>query len=374
MLNQKQDFDVVVVGGGPAGAIAAKYAASNGVKTLLLEQKKVIGVPVRCGEFFPMAEELEKIFVRSKLVPELYNIRNDLIAQRIDTVRVYSPKGTSFDVPLQGHSVYREKFEQHLLNEAAKAGATIQMNTRVEMIEGGSVYMRDAVLSPRVIVLACGPNRKLLNQLGIPVQKDLAICVQYLMEGLHIEPNVVDMYYGNVSPGGYAWVIPKGKDCANVGLGIRRDFYGQNVLNLLDQFLQGPFMAEKIGQGRKISTIAGLVPVNGPLPNTVIGNTLLVGDAGGHVMATNGGGIPTAMICGRIAGEVSASHVRQSKPLDAYEKKWKEECGKEFANALHTRKRADFVVYRFGWAAEILMRLVGTKIISRALKCAFVGP
>lgn len=373
-MNQKQDIDVVVVGGGPAGAIAGKYAALKGAKTLLLEQKKIIGIPIRCGEFFPTAEELEKIFVHSQLVPELYNISDDLIAQRIDTVRVYSPKGRSFDVPLQGHSVYREKFEQHLLDEAARAGATIQMNTRVEKIEGGAVYTKGKVFRPRAIILACGPNRKLLNPLGIPIQKDLAICVQYVMEGLRIEPNVVDMYYGSVSPGGYAWVIPKGKDRANVGLGIRKNFYGQNVLKLLDQFLESPYMAEKIGQGQKISTIAGLVPVNGPLAHTVIGNTILVGDAGGHVMATNGGGIPTAMICGRIAGEVSADHVRQARPLEDYEKQWKEECGREFANALHTRKRADFIVYRFGWAAEILMRIVGTKVISKALKCAFVGP
>jgi digeranylgeranylglycerophospholipid reductase len=248
------------------------------------------------------------------------------------------------------------------------------MNTRVEAIEGGAVYTRSKVFRPRVIILACGPSRRLLNPLGIPVQKDLAVCVQYVMEGLHIEPNVVDMYYGSVSPGGYAWVIPKGKDRANVGLGIRKNFYSQNVLNLLDQFLDSSFMAKKIGRSRKISTIAGLVPVNGPLSHTFIGNTLLVGDAGGHVMATNGGGIPTAMICGRIAGEVSADHVRQARPLDDYEKQWREECGREFANALHTRKRADFVIYRFGWAAEILMRIAGTRVISKALKCAFVGP
>lgn len=369
-----QDMDVIVIGGGPAGAMAGKYAALKGSRTLLLEQKKTIGIPIRCGEFFPTAQELEKIFVHSPLVPELYNIRKDLIAQHIETVRVYSPKGKSFDVPLQGHSVYREKFEQYLLDEAVRAGACVQMDTQVEKIRSGAVYTKNKVFHPRVIVLACGPNRKLLNPLGIHVQKDLAACVQYVMKGLDIEPNVVEMYYGNVSPGGYAWVIPKGKDTANVGLGIRKDFYSHNILKLLDQFLKTPYLASKTAHAQKISTIAGLVPINGPVRHTVIGNTILVGDAGGHVMATNGGGIPTAMICGRIAGEISADHVRQSIPLEAYEKQWQHECGREFANALHTRKRADFVVYRFGWAAEILMRLAGSKVISRALKCAFVGP
>ncbi|MCL6582491.1 MAG: geranylgeranyl reductase family protein [bacterium] len=373
-MNSKQEFEVVVIGGGPAGAIAGRYAALRGARVLLLEQKKKIGIPIRCGEFFPTAEELEKIFVRSQLVPELYHIRDDLIAQRIEIVRVYSPKGSSFDMPLKGHSVYRDRFEQHLLEEAAKAGVTIQMDSRVDKVQNGAVYAKGRIFRPQVIILACGPNRNLLNPLGISVQKDIAICVQYLMENVKIEPRVVEMYYGNVSPGGYAWVIPKGGDRANIGLGIRRRFYDQNILKLLDEFIQSPSMINKTACGRKISTIAGLVPVNGPVRKTVIGNIILVGDAAGHVMATNGGGIPTAMICGRIAGEVSADHVRQDRPLEDYEKQWKRECGREFANALHTRKRADFVIYRLGWAAEILMRLVGPRVISRALKCAFVGP
>ena len=370
---QEQNIDVVVIGGGPAGAIAAKYAALQGVDTLLLEQKKTIGIPIRCGEFFPTAKELEKIFVHSPLVPELYDIKKELIAQKIDTVRVFSPKSTSFDMPLEGHSVYREKFEEYLLEEAAKAGATIQLNTQVEKIQAGVVYTHNAQYSAKAIILACGPNRKLLNPLGIHIQNDLAVCVQYVMENLTIEPNIVEMHYGNVSPGGYAWVIPKGKDRANVGLGIRKNFYKQNILTLLDQFLQAPIMKDKTAQGQKVSTIAGLVPVNGPLPHTVMDNIILVGDAAGHVMATNGGGIPIVMICGRIAGEAGADYIRHGTSLHMYEKQWKKECGRELSNALRTRKRADFIVYRCGWLAEILMRVLGTKVISRALKCASVG-
>ncbi len=367
------NYDVVVIGGGPAGSMAAKYAALKGVNTLLLEQKKVIGLPIRCGEFFPTARELEKIFTRSQLVQELYNIPDELIAQKIDLVRVFSPKGTSFDVPLKGHSVYREKFEQYLLEQAEKAGATIRMNRPVEKIQNGQVYTSDDVFLPKVIILACGPSRTLLNPLGINIQKDLAVCVQYVMKNLSLEPEVVEMHYGNVSPGGYAWVIPKGKDSANVGLGIRKNFYNENILSLLDQFLKTLHLRGITAKSEKCSTIAGLVPVNGPLANTVIDNILLVGDAAGHVMATNGGGIPVVMTCGRIAGETSADFIKHGRPLFEYEKQWRKECGREFANALRTRKRADFLVYKWGWAAEILMRLLGTKVISRALKCSFVG-
>jgi len=372
-MMKEQNIDIVVIGGGPAGAIAAKYAALQGVNTLLLEQKKTVGLPIRCGEFFPTAQELEKIFVHSPLVPELYDIKKELIAQKIDIVRVFSPKSTSFDMPLEGHSVYREKFEEYLLEEAAKAGANIQLNTRVEKIHDGLVDTHNALYRPKVIILACGPNRKLLNPLGIHIQNDLAVCVQYVMENLTIEPNIVEMHYGNVSPGGYAWIIPKGKNKANVGLGIRKNFYNQNILTLLDQFLQAPITKNKTAQGRKVSTIAGLVPVNGPVPHTIMDNIILVGDAAGHVMATNGGGIPIVMICGRIAGEAGADYIRLGKPLQLYEKQWKKECGRELSNALRTRKRADFIVYRCGWVAEILMRLLGTKFISRALKCASLG-
>lgn len=373
-MNKKSETDVLVIGGGPAGAMAAKYAASGGVQTILLEQKKVIGLPIRCGEFFPTGKELAKIFPRSKLVPELFDIPLNLIAQPTKIVRVYSPKWTAFDIPMEGHSVFRNKFEQYLQDQAIKAGALVSFNSKVLKIQEGMVYTEDTVYHPKVIILACGPNRKLLNPLGISIQKDTAACVQYVMKNLTLEPEVVEMYYGNVSPGGYAWVIPKGNDVANIGLGIRKNFYDQNILKLLDKFMQMSSMAERTADGQKISTIAGLVPVNGPVECTVRNNILLVGDAAGHVMATNGGGIPTVMICGRIAGEVSAEHIKQGRSLLAYEQAWRHECGREFSNALRTRKRADFVVYRCGWLAEGLMRLAGTKIISRALKCAFVGP
>ncbi len=47
---RQQKFDLIVVGGGPAGSTAARFAAMGGIKVLLLEKDRDIGVPVRCGE------------------------------------------------------------------------------------------------------------------------------------------------------------------------------------------------------------------------------------------------------------------------------------------------------------------------------------
>ena len=117
------------------------------------------------------------------------------------------------------------------------------------------------------------------------------------------------MYFGNVAPGGYAWVIPK-KEGANVGLGYSKRYARGELRLLLGEFLKlRPMEAGKLN--------GKMVPMSGPIPSTVKGNALVVGDAAGQVMAVNGGGIPIAMICGRIAGQVAADRIQGGSELSS---------------------------------------------------------
>ena len=113
--------------------------------------------------------------------------------------------------------------------------------------------------------------------------------------------------------------------------------------------------------GRKIERLrftAGLIPVGGPRRRTVRGNVLLAGDAAGHLMPCNGGGIPTAVICGALAGEVAAAHVREGTPLSAYEERWRDAVGRELSHAVTTRRVFD-VVTRSRAATELAMSIAG---------------
>jgi digeranylgeranylglycerophospholipid reductase len=167
------------------------------------------------------------------------------------------------------------------------------------------------------------------------------------------------MYFGNLAPGGYAWVIPK-RGCANVGLGTWQHFRGR-----LDA-LFGTF-TDRLGLPRRRGT-GGYVPVLGPVARTVSGKAVLVGDAAGHVMATNGGGINVAMICGRLAGETAADHVLAGLPLSAYEERWRRAVGGPLAQGARTKRLAD----RFFGSDRVLeaaMRLLGARRMERAIRC-----
>src|SRR2546427_3469247 len=130
--------------------------------------------------------------------------------------------------------------------------------------------------------------------------------------------DATDMFFGNLAPGGYAWIIPKA-GCANVGLGTWERFRG-NLRELFDKFIA----ARQLAPGK---ATGGFVPVLGPPPRTVKDNVMLVGDAAGMVMATNGGGNNVAMIAGRYAGLTAADHLLDGTPLDEYQARWRTAVG-----------------------------------------------
>src|SRR2546426_968134 len=148
--------------------------------------------------------------------------------------------------------------------------------------------------------------------------------------------DATDMFFGNLAPGGYAWIIPKA-GCANVGLGTWERFRG-NLRELFDKFVADRHLEPGKATG-------GFVPVLGPPPRTVKDNVMLVGDAAGMVMATNGGGNNVAMIAGRYAGLTAADHLLDGTPLDAYETRWRTAVGGPLAEGVRIKRFADRIFW-----------------------------
>ena len=88
----------------------------------------------------------------------------------------------------------------------------------------------------------------------------------------------------------------------------------------------------------------GLVPAGGSQEMIQKDNMLLAGDAAGHVMATSGGGIPLAMVAGRIAGEVANGHLKGEMELQEYQSRIHEEFGRELKRSLQIRKMVDMAM------------------------------
>jgi geranylgeranyl reductase family protein len=356
-----ENADIVVVGAGPAGSLAAEHAALAGAQVLLLERRPKVGVPVRCGEFLPHLEEIKAIFPDAKDVEDIYQFPSDLKQVETERLHIYSPKLRMSEVPFHGFTTERDLFDQHLTARAMKAGAELRTGVRVLGFKGGVLLTDHGDLRPKVVVGADGPLSVIAKSLGLERSKDLCPAVAGTVSG-DFEP-IPEMYFGNIAPGGYAWVIPK-KNRANVGLGYSTRYMEGPLKRNFDAFLEFRGLTVKDRSGK-------MVPMSGPISRTVAGNALVVGDAASQVMAVNGGGIPIAIICGRIAGEYAARSVRSGASLEEYETQWRREVGGPLRTAARTKSLASL---SFGsqWRLEWAMRLLGVKGMGRAIRCQSV--
>ena len=343
-----QEIDLAVVGAGPAGSSAAEVAAAAGISVWLIDKKSEIGSPVQCGGFLPEAGELEKLLPSAELPRALEDIPERIILCRTSLQRIFSPSGSFKEFPVAGRVIDRRAFDRHLAYHAAIAGARILPATRAKLIEGQlhlSGRFGEAV-RPKVIIGADGPHSTVSRAMGNPVQ-ETGICLEYEMVDVDIDPHAAEMYFSaRYAPGGYAWIIPLGRDSANVGVGVRASYLsGQRLPQILDRFIaEHPLAREKLASGEAVAVMKGAVPAGGSPQAIAKGNLLLAGDAAGQVMATSGGGIPLAVVGGRIAGEAAAGYLRGEMPLEDYPSRISREFGIQLSRSVQIRKMVDLAM------------------------------
>ncbi len=337
--------DVLVVGAGPAGSNAARYAA-KGADVLVIEKKKEIGSPVQCAEGVSQG-----IFDKLEMKQE-----SRYISTKIEYVKLIAPNGTV--VRLDGEKVKywksgmvldREVFDKAIAKEAARKGTDFLMKTRFisakRNSEGVTVKAKqmeeDIEIQAKVLIGADGPPSIVAKSLGMDTTVPLRYMesgIQYLMTPMEVEP-CIELYFGDCySPGGYTWVFPKGEDQANVGLGVLPVKAKENAQFYLDKFIERPrFKDSKI-----VEVNAGAIPVGGPLEKPYMDNLLLVGDAGRFVNPLTGGGIHTAIITGKHAGELAAEAIAKedytSNFLKKYNDMWKPDIYEELDKCLKAQE------------------------------------
>lgn len=350
--------DVIVVGAGPAGSSAARYAASQGLDVLLVDKRKELGRPVQCGEFVASKEEVLNMFPNAEGLDGVDLIPKNVKERTITGIKIYTPKGKEYRMPFTGFTVQRDQMDAHMASLAQREGAEVLQHTVVRSVSGPEVLTQKGCHEARVIIGADGPRSTVARCSNLRTPNRLYPALTCQVDGDF--GSDLMMYFGKVAPFGYAWIIPK-TTCANVGLGATNALPRNEVRRLFNKFIR-----EKGFEPRQIA--GGLVPMSGPVDKTVSTNTLLVGDAAGHVMATNGGGINVAMICGRIAGECAVDYISRGVPLENYEVRWREIVGGPLQNAVNTMKLAN-LFYGSDRRLEFAMWFLGTKGLERAIRC-----
>ncbi len=340
-----EEYDVIIVGAGPAGLIAAHKTAKDGLNVLLLDKKQELGVPKRCAEGLALDAIIE-----CGLEKEL---DKSWALQGISGAVVYSPAGKKVEVlfpKISGYILERRVFEKMLAKRAARAGAKILVKSHVHSLErkNGKVivtanYFGENIQFEAPLIMACdGVDSLTARRLGLNTTNklnDIDSGFQYEMAGIDFpQPNLLHLWFGNdIAPRGYIWLFPKGEHEANVGIGIG-GLAPQKARYYLDKWIQ---TMPGIKKGSIIEVNAGAIPVGGFLEDMTVDNLLVCGDAAHQVNPIHGGGIGLAMEASLIVAEVAKqAHAKKdfsNQFLQKYNNLWYAKRGNELKKVLKVR-------------------------------------
>ena len=327
-------YDVIVVGAGPAGSMAAYTLSKEGMKVLLIDRKDTPGRPKQCAEAIG-----KKTFEFLKM-----KVEDKWISNKYDSLLlgIGNKSKVLFKTPrTKGYVLDRKVFDYDLAMKAHSAGAEIIFGTAVEGVkiqDEVTIETTKGKRKAKVLIAADGPQSKIAKQLGLGQLKN-NFSFQYELEGTHELSHTLQMlFYPGADSDSCAWIFPKKK---SVNVGIASEFL-PNLKKKLNQFVQTMDLSS-----RKILELnAGLIPGQNKLKKIFFDRVLIVGDAAGHTNPFTGGGIPTALYDGVLSAEVTIKAIKadrvDARYLCKYQQQWeKSPFGKAWREGGKLRKEAD---------------------------------
>jgi geranylgeranyl reductase family protein len=334
------DFDILVVGAGPAGSTAAREAALAGARVLMVERRETVGVPVQCAEYIP-AMLLGRIDLGKRFV-----------VQAVAGMKTYRDGGPEKYTRAPGYIIRRDRFDQTLARAAEAAGVHLMTATRaVERWSSGAVVLKKKSgcylrIHPRIIIGADGPRSTVARWVG--AGNDRLLPGVQMTYALTAPLDHTEVYFHPDIRAGYGWVFPKG-EVANVGLGFKKNGGATaRVRKTLDRFVDRLKGLGRI-HGAPRGFAAGWIPVR-PLDRAVYGRVALAGDAAGHTHPVTGAGIFAAVAGGQMAGKWAGRAVRERDAglLENYDGEWRDLMGDALHRARRRRQEMETRWDRFG--------------------------
>ncbi len=340
-------YDIIIVGAGTGGALAAKTTAKLGLNTCLLERKPAESVGDKvCGD----AVEKREFDLLNITLPKGDELENEIKASNL-----YSPDQrvcrSLSESGSDGYIINRIKFGQRLLKEATDTGLEFHdqiMVLKPKMSQGTVVGVEAKDMrtgeqkdfESKVVIDASGfhsPLRKAMDSPYIESEidpSDYIVCYREILQvgGMDWDPHCVHIFLSQEkAPGGYLWYFPESENKINLGLGVYtdpkykvKDYYKQYCLPMAQEPI------EIIHQG------GGVVPVRRPLWSLVESGIMFVGDAACQVNPLHGGGIGSSMRAGIYAAEQAASAIEAGDysidGLWGYNKRYAKDQGGDFAS------------------------------------------
>ncbi|MFH0942345.1 MAG: NAD(P)/FAD-dependent oxidoreductase [Chloroflexota bacterium] len=326
-------YDVIVVGGGPAGSQVAYRLAGKGHRVVVLEQKAVVGEGVCCTGI-----------VGCECLAA-FGIDGGLVLRKINRARLFSPSGKQLSLAraeTQAVVLERGAFDRAMAARARSSGAEYCPGSPVGDVEvlkdrvrvSLTPPARGSVFEARAVVIAAGFPHRLTRRLGLGSFGDAVFGAQAEVPADGVDE--VEVYFGReIAPGFFGWLVPSAPGKARVGLLARR-----RIGHYFKQFVARLAAQGKIASGDTEPDFGG-IPLK-PLERTSASRLLVVGEAAGQVKPTSGGGIYYGLLGADIATEVLHPALEldrlSGKDLARYDRRWRRRLGREIALGYWARK------------------------------------
>ena len=327
--------EAAVIGGGPAGLLAAEAISSHGFDVTVFEEHQRIGYPVHCAGMVSV-EGMKRLGVK----PDSSFLQNTVYGGS-----VFSGDGTCItirDRKPRAYIIDRGQFDGYLAERAVKCGVDIRTGTRVDRLlfkrktASGLVFDGDEVGS-KVVIDAEGVGGRILQRSGISHKMEGVLKgfnAELTVEG--VDPELVEVWFSQeTAKDFFTWVIPLGEERVRCGLATSRE----DGLEHLKEFIE-----KRFGIKAPKTVQSGLVCSGGPVGRTVFPGLILVGDVAGQVKPTTGGGVVIGGLCAGIAAEVAVRALDEgveAHSLDQYEEEWRSRYGSELQTMLFMRRLAN---------------------------------
>lgn len=351
--------DVIVVGAGPAGSMAAAVLARAGLRVLLLDREH-FPRDKACGDVVPLGcfLELEKIGMSAAAL-ERFHIRRLVLEGSHQVRRAFSLHEETRGAGRLGTSVVsRLHFDSTLRDHAVACGAefralkvTAPVYDEAGRVAGvvAATETGDQVYGSALVIAADGATSVLARRLGYPrpPNSEWAVALRgYVETETDLDEAIELAFLDEIQPG-YAWFFPIAPRRANVGVGMRTDYYrrgGKELSELLADYLARPAIADRIGSNRVEEPQSWPVPFFSFARQRVFDGALLAGDAGGFVHPLTAAGIYAALMTGRFAAEtaihaLAVGDVSRST-LAGYDQLWHDALAADFGPAVTASKLA----------------------------------
>ena len=344
-LSSEYNYDLVVVGGGPAGSSVAYEAAKNGIKVALLEKEDTIAHSVRTSGV-TWIDSINEFGIPA----DCYNpIRNYSFCSPNNEVTISDavPHAAVLDV---------RKTYRWLAEQAKKQGADIFLKTNIKDViknkkgdiigVSGTSKDGDVKFHSKVVVDASGFSSVVSKSMGFVTQWErFGAGAEYEARVENVDQETWWLMVGQkYSPAGYAWIFPVGNNIVRIGVGVGKPESSVDPTERLKEIIDskiGPI--SKLGKITPIEFHYGLIPNDGLTRKTVYNNLILVGDSAGQANPLVLEGIRYAIKFGRIAGKITSDAIKfgntDEDTLYAYEETWKKDIQAKIKSAGKVQER-----------------------------------